>query len=189
MAAWTKNEGSLFLLAVLLALLLLPGPGCGWRERMGQLGFFLVGLLPWLACLLVLRLLAPPCTLAAGLASMPLRELADPPGALFIVHAFAAHLLEQLAPALIVAGAALLLLRQRERPERRRQLMLPGLIAVTILAGYGVVYLMSPYPLDWHVQHSVARLALHVTPLGILGLSLLVDPAWDAPVGASCAGA
>jgi hypothetical protein len=34
--------------------------------------------------------------------------------------------------------------------------------------GYVIVYLMTPYPIQWHLGSSVDRLFLHLTPTAIM---------------------
>lgn len=60
--------------------------------------------------------------------------------------------------------------RYRMRLQRHTVLQI-GLV-LAICAAYGLVYLLTPHDICWHVRHSVARLAFHVTPLGLYAFFL-----------------
>src|SRR5262249_36432289 len=54
-AAWTKNEGQLFLVCLCAARLLVLLSGRGWRSCLKQTAVFGLGLAPFLACLVYFK--------------------------------------------------------------------------------------------------------------------------------------
>jgi len=45
-------------------------------------------------------------------------------------------------------------------------------ILVIIVAGFIAVYLITPYPLEWHMKYSTDRLVFQLYPVFIFGLML-----------------
>ena len=182
-AAWTKNEGLLF--AAVFALV------CGlslWRQgsrsALLRLGAGLaVGLLPALYFKL---LLAPPNDLAAAPLVPRLTQLVDGARHRAILSALArdgAHFGEwSVAPWIALALPFL------AWPLRRRlahgEIIVSGVL-VLMLAGYYVVYLMSPHDLAWHLDTSLVRLLLQLWPLALLAWCLSVPLPAFAPAAAS----
>ncbi len=177
-AAWTKNEGLLHLLALGAALALAPRPG--W-PRGRSLAAYLAGALPFLGLLGAFK---------AGWA--PLNDMVrDTPGPLVAV-ARAADLdrLSTVATAfvaepfhvrhwsvLLLAVLGLRFLGRRPAGNER-----PVAAALRLsLAGFAVVYLVTPRPLDWHLSTSLARIAMQVYPSLVL-LAVLALPADSRPV-------
>jgi Dolichyl-phosphate-mannose-protein mannosyltransferase len=161
-AAWTKNEGLVFVIAALVSVLFYafrsPRP-----TRLARLTAFAAGLLlPMTTVFLFKLFLATPGDLI-GVQTNPelLAKVLDPTRYAAILSA----LLRQLPslggltwPAIVALAASLLLagLATRRPPA---WLFLP--LTLTLL-GYCAVYLITPHPLAWHLGYSLDRLVFHL---------------------------
>jgi len=165
LAAWTKNEGVLFL-AVTVLIRLRVGVR-RWRE----LAAFLVGALPVVLVLAYFKLrLAPVNDLIAGQgAQATFARLFD--GRRYgLIAWFYLVALVSIGPGLAVVLAVyrLLLGGAPLRPGRGHT---PAVLAL-MLAGYAVVYLTTPNELAWHLSDSVHRLLMQLWPSALLALFL-----------------
>jgi hypothetical protein len=172
LAAWTKNEGLLFLVGFAASLT---------RARPRDAGFLAAGALPLCALLAWFKLgFAPPGDLLHSL--VPLGEL--PSRAVLVATLALRHLvyfqdwgLHLAAAALALAGLA----AQRRLPPASR-LILRALCWVAL--GELCVYLLTPYDVRWHVQTSIDRLYFQLWPCALLAL-FLAFPAPPAPATGS----
>ena len=185
-AAWTKNEGLLFVLALLAIHLLVTVRQSGWLHYGRQLLALLAGLLPMLLLVAYYKTaLAPPNDLVSGQnAAAVLHRLAD----LSRYATIAIALVGAYYATTKAVGLVLLVyvpLAGRE-PRWRRH---PGLrfcvgVVLVMLAGYFVAYLLTPQDLGWHLGTSAGRLLLHVWPLAIVAVFLaaapVASPTWRA---------
>ncbi len=166
-AAWTKNEGLLFL----------AGAGGGlafylvWKHRSlpRPLLFFALGAaLPLAEIIYFKQAIAPANDLinAHNLATL-LQKIADPQRYLTILSYLVKFLVSfggWPIPLLLILAGYLLLMRpylpSGERPAIR---LIAALLAFQLL-GYLAIYLITPHPLDWHIPKSFDRLLLHLYP-------------------------
>lgn len=161
MAAWTKNEGLLFLLAVVFGRIVASRRDWVW------LWPFLAGAVPVLALLAYFKLfLAPSNDLLPHLVWRQLlrveryRELA---GAIAKEVSGSGR---SLAAALVPLGAYPLLLG---RSPERLSATLPWLVTLLVsIVAFLVLYLVSPRELEWFVANSLERLALQLYPVLLL---------------------
>jgi hypothetical protein len=192
-AAWTKNEGLLFLCAILLARLLLLLPR-NHRSRAPS------GLLPFAAAvspafLLVLwfkHFIALPGDLFSDRATT-LQRLLQPSRYWAVLKWYAKDFL-RFGHWLLVPGTLLVialyvalyvaLSRGRARqpnPGFRSSVLVPSVLAPSVvalaltLAGYFAVYLITPYDIYWHLRFSLDRLFLQLWPAAIF-LCMLALP-------------
>lgn len=176
-AAWTKNEGLLFLAALCISLVCVS-IGKPLKATLRTLAPFPLGLLLPLAALLAFKLtLAPANDLFAGqTAAGILAKLSDPARYSAILAAARTNLLAfgrwsfPILPLLLGAGV---LLFNGVRPQDRWGLAVLLLSSVLTLAGYFGVYLITPHPLSWHLTNSLDRLLFHFFPVFLLALFLL----------------
>ena len=177
-AAWTKNEGLVFVLATLVTTAIEAA-----RARQPvRLAAFLAGLaLPLTTVLLFKLLLAPPGDLI-GSQALPelLAKLGDPSRYLTILAALVRQLpsLGGLGWTAVLALTAAFLLAGLAQPRPSglgaRWLFLP--LALTLL-GYCAIYLITPHPLEWHLGYSLDRLCFQLfVPALFLLLALARNP-------------
>jgi hypothetical protein len=171
MAAWTKNEGLLFLIALPTARI-----AVAWRPGLTQKLLqeaccWGLGAAPLVAVIAVQKMaLAGHSDLLAAQSWAALRErLLDPWRYWCIVQALGDHVIRVGAAWIGVLPLCFLLLGRRNR-RSRRPTGLPLVVGVLILmlAGYFLVYVMTPNDLAWHLNSSASRLLLHLWPLCLL---------------------
>lgn len=165
LAVWTKNEGWSILLGLIFARL-------AWqvfqRSRLGGWGWFTAGLLPPVITALFFKwFTAPPGDLFSG------RSLGDFAGMLFDfsrwglifqeygrqIFTLGGWVLPVLLPLALYAA-----LNQPRQDKAESITWLAGLPLLFIQAQYLVIYLITPYPLAWHLQTSLDRLLIQTFP-------------------------
>jgi hypothetical protein len=173
-AAWTKNEGLLFLAALLAARLALVVPALGWRAFRAEAAGFALGLAPVLAVVVYFKVrFSPPNDLLTdqGLNSLAAR-LTDPARYAAIGRAIAVDVFGLGSGAIAWLAAYRLLLGRKPRRAG-----VPGgafaiLVLALMLAGYVLVYVVTPLHLPWHLQWSLPRLILQLWPLAVFAFFL-----------------
>jgi hypothetical protein len=158
LAAWTKDEGVLFLIVFLAAQALLRQP---------QLRRAIAGAIPGAAVALFYKLaLAPagPMYLRQNLLAMMQRAIE--PGRCSVIvsafmHQFGAMAIGYYHPLLPVVALAAAL---RFDPQQRRELLFAAIIPAAMLAGYFGTFLITPYPLKWQLETSLSRLISQIWP-------------------------
>ncbi len=175
LAAWTKNEGLVFLLALPVSRLIFrKGAGPWWRS-LGELIAIALGALPVVVVVYMFKArFAPPNDLleAAHTAKI-LARISDPSRYLAILKSVLEGL-GKIGPGLIPALAvyAWLLGRSPDHNFRWRPVLATGLI---VFACYLAAYLISPHPLAWHLESSLDRLLLHFWPTALFGFFACVN--------------
>jgi 4-amino-4-deoxy-L-arabinose transferase-like glycosyltransferase len=174
LAAWTKNEGLIFLGAVLIAHGAAATWKRGWRTAARESAWLGLGLLPVLALLGYYKLgLAPANDLAAAQDwRRAAAKLADPARHWVITkHLGQAVVRYGNGLVFILAGYAALVGWTRQRATRAG-LGEVWIIAGLMLAGYWVVYAVTPQDLEWHLETSANRLLLQLLPAVVLAFFL-----------------
>jgi hypothetical protein len=202
-AAWTKNEGLLFLCSVLVAgLLTFIGRGQRGepsRQRSPTAHGSWITLIPFIAAAAPAVLLiawfkhfvAPPGDLFSNL-EMTLHKIIDPTRYWAILKWYAKELFRfgdwMLIPGTLLLAIFYFVARSKERQfavaERRTQsgFHWSTLALILTLAGYFAVYLITPYDIYWHLRFSLNRLFLQLWPSTIFLLFLAVPrQSWDLP--------
>lgn len=176
MAAWTKNEGLLFLVALAAAWVLVGLYRREWTLEWRRLPSLALGLLPFMLLVVYFKLnLAPPNDIMEpqGGAST-LAKLLDPERYRIIFREYGHQYLHWGQGAMVILTAFLLLmgLKSPFRANRAQQVGLVGL--VLSFAGYFAIYAITPRDLYWHLISSLDRLLLHMWPSALLIGFLLV---------------
>jgi len=166
MAAWTKNEGQLFL------IILLAAAAVAWRH----IPYLLAGAAPMLAVLGIFKLkstAANDLVNSANAANYGSR-LADLNRYWITFWGFISESLtfsHFLIPPVLVFAVWLALVRLRQPVPRTR--WIPLAVAGAQLAGYFLVFVATAADLDWQINGSMARLLLHVWPIALFGVFLV----------------
>ena len=178
LSAWTKNEGFLFLIAVLVSRLVVTVPGNGLKLYLRQMRFFAAGLMPILLVLIYFKL-----TISAHSLLLPaegqnfIGKLTDFSRYRTILDFFIRLGLGfgdwPISVAFLLAFYLLLL---GIRIETKQRASIAGsLIALGVmLAGYFMIYLITPRDLVWHLSVSAARLYSQLWPSFIFVFFLIV---------------
>jgi hypothetical protein len=167
-SAWTKNEGLVFILSVLVGLVFFAR-GKPIKRLLREISPFFVGLsLPLITISYFKIFLAPPNDLFAdqGLNeifqrvfmldrySLILKAFTE---LIFNLGEWGSHII----PILLVY--VILLYPKRSRKKIN---LTPALITCGItLLGYSAIYLITPHPLEWHLTYSADRLLFHLFPV------------------------
>jgi hypothetical protein len=157
-AAWTKDEGILFLAVFLAAIVTL---------RHKQIWRVAAGAVPGAALTAVFKLaLAPRISIAVGGGASAIVHRAIDPGRIGQVlgafaHEFGAMGVGWYHPILPLIALAIALRFER---ERRADLLLVGAIPTAALAGYFCVFLITPYDLKWQLDTTLNRIVVQVWP-------------------------
>lgn len=190
LACWTKNEGMLFLVALLAGRLVTAAVRDGWKAALGNAAWLLAGAAPVLLAVVYFKAaLAPPNDLFSGQSAQQIfQRLADPGRYAEILRAFfqtAATFTQGVVniragvnfnPAVvgIILLAVYLALSGLIDRGRERSAALSTLAAPLImLAGFFGVYLVTPHDLRWHLFTSLNRLFMQIWPVLIFACFLL----------------
>ena len=180
LAAWTKNEGMLFVLAILVARFvsaILSGP----ESRKGltrEFAFFCTGLAPILAVLLFFKIkYAPSNDLFRNQGTaLFLARMTDPHRYAMIVKAFLNEIVRWgsgLFPILVVYA---LFTGMRYNSGHLRLILTCAATLIFMLCGHFFAYLCTPNDLAWMLGGSLERLLLQLWPTFLLVLFLILTP-------------
>ena len=193
LAAWTKNEGILFLIVVFIVRLIVTSANRGIKAYIRELAMFASGALPILVVLLLFKSEMPSSNeLFAGQSiEMVLGRLTDSSRYLVIGKSFIVYFYDKLAKVwLIVLPIYFLLFGKAKRKENEEGIKTSILIVLFMFGGYFFIYLITPLNLEWHVITSVWRLFLHLWPTIIFSFFVFVSTPEELfnekrPMGAS----
>lgn len=190
LAAWAKNEGLLFLVALFAAHLAVVGRLRGWRVALRREAIMGLGLAPVLLVIVAFKWgIAPGNDLLASLTLSDLLErLTDPRRYGYVLSAFGRLTLEfggWIVGALFVLASYLLALGWKVEAEERPAIATAALTLILVLTGYFFVYVVTPHELAWHVGTSMHRLALHGWPSLLFVYFLIARTPEEASVQAS----
>jgi 4-amino-4-deoxy-L-arabinose transferase-like glycosyltransferase len=176
-AAWTKNEGLLFLITGGIAWSLLLYS----RKQTGRLKWYFLGLfLPTLVVLAFNFFLAPPNDII-GVELFPslFTRLTSTKIFVTIAQKFMAQFFTfgggSITIFLLVVYGLILGL------DRSKNQRLPAMAAVSALllqlGGYFLVFMLTPHDINWQLRSSLYRLILHLVPAALLILfATITDP-------------
>lgn len=177
LAAWTKNEGLLFLVAfgAATAALWLTSPE-GRATAKTHFGALLAGLMVVIPVLVSFKVtLAPPNDLLSPSGGPSTgSKLLDLERHRLVLSAYWGQFktFGQGAPGIL--GALLLLAGIHRDRATARAVLVPLATLVLLLGGYYGVYLMTPHDLGWHLSTSLDRLVIQVWPLAVLAAFLSI---------------
>ncbi|MGD1001773.1 MAG: glycosyltransferase family 39 protein [Candidatus Brocadiia bacterium] len=188
MAAWTKNEGLLFMICVLLprvwTLIRKSGPRTCWSWAWP----FLAGLLPVLLIVLFFKGRYAPPNEIVGPAGREgaLQWILTPSryaaiGKWFLKHAFTFGRWDELrylpiTPVPLLLGALFLFGIRRDGKEFQGALAAAWTLGLT-WAGYLSIYLITPNPLDWQLTTAGGRLLIQLWPSALFVFFMVIrDP-------------
>lgn len=164
LAAWTKNEGILFLISsagvmVVAAL---------WRHSFQDLYLYFGGLLLPLALLFYFKFqLAPPSEFLSGGSIKMIQDLMDASRHQMIFGSFKNYFLHgggwNNIGIFLILCIYFLLFHSPIKDDPDVVFISLSIFACQFL-GYYLFYLISPYDLAWHVNYSLSRLFVHIYP-------------------------
>ena len=176
LAAWTKNEGDVFLVGILAGLLL----AFMRRELWRRLGYFLAGMAIPLVIILYFKVFLAPANDILGTDTAGLMQrIFEWPRHAAILSTFSAQILRiggasiSVIPVLLVyAGIFGVAPEGSHKPAYLATLVAAGIQAV----GYYGIYLVTPHPVHWQLDFSLWRVLFHIyLPLLFLFFVLVTD--------------
>ncbi|MEO6598188.1 MAG: glycosyltransferase family 39 protein, partial [Planctomycetota bacterium] len=164
LAAWTKNEGLLFLLALPTARLLVMRRR-GLRAAVHEFAALALGAAPALVAVLGFKAaLVPTNDLVEQVGSGRLADrVVDASRYLEILQSLGRELWS-LGPVMGIAVLVCVVL------WREGRIWLPIVVAELMLCGYCTIYLLTSHNLSWHLATSLPRLLLHLLPTFVFGV-------------------
>ncbi len=165
-AAWTKNEGVLFLALVILVRFIGQMGRADWSTVARESGYFLLGLMPVGGTLLYYKVMFAPRN---DMINVPtLRET--------IFHLFdldrylitGAAILKKIMTfneSIVILLAVYWLISGLDRSDKVRKHVASNIILLFLmLGGYLFAYVITPYDLEWHIGSSIRRLFIQLWP-------------------------
>ncbi len=177
-AAWTKNEGLLFVASIVLIRGVLVIRNRGGRGLVAELVPILAGVLPFLVVIGFFKVrVAPPNDIFnAGSLGLLLHNMADPGRVLFIVAQLVMHIVTFSYGIILFVLAYTLGLKSCWDPLHHRGVGTGTAVLVMMLVGYVFAYIATPHNLEWHIQTSMDRLLVQLWPAAILLVFVFLPP-------------
>jgi len=175
LAAWTKNEGLLFLVVASAAHLAVTAKHSGLRRCLKDAAVILAAAAPCLALLSIFKHISPANDISSSLGATALAErLLDPGRYAQIITALAIEMVAFNHGLAIAATAALLILgRKSLKPNASGQTAIITLLLMGLcIAG---VFLLTPHDLQWHLDTALERLIIQLWPSAIFAGVLAFD--------------
>jgi hypothetical protein len=165
-ALWTKNEGMMFLVATVLAQLIVRGPR--WRPRVT---IFLAAVAPFFLFVTWFKhSVAFPNELFSNQPNL-LHKILAPARYWTILQWFFKDFLRfgqwWLVPGTLVCLVLYFVMTGTRNFKNSQQLRTSALTLALTLAGYFAVYMITPYDLHWHLRFSLNRLFLQLWPCAL----------------------
>jgi hypothetical protein len=170
MAAWTKNEGVVFVLLMFLIAVIVAV-----RRRDGrQLLWSIAGATPILIVAVGFKLaLAPASGLVEGQSlTVILTRLMDPDRHMTVLGLMAQHTMRWSAPFAFAVFPIVSLVAAWMAVGIGGVVRVMALVLGLMLASYYVVYVTTPFDITWHVSTSIDRLLVQLWPALVLTVGL-----------------
>lgn len=179
-SAWTKNEGLLFLVAIMVSHFIVVTLK-GWRTYVRQVFSFLIGVIPVLIIIIYFKTrFAPPNTFLSGQSfQSTMGRLTDFSRYLQVLKAFVRGFFHFGDWSLVVNLPLLLvfyilIVGINIEAKERSGILTSIIVLILTVVGYFVVYVTTPQDLTWHLSTSLDRLFLQIWPSFIFTYFLIV---------------
>ena len=174
LAGWTKNEGLLFIVVCFAALILVD-----YKNGFRHSAIFITGLIAPFLLIIYFKSLTPPGDLFSGSRSEIILQITDFSRYLTILKSFYTHFINfggwpfPISLFLIIYAAVLQIKKNQDLTKGNLTLFL---IILLQMAGYTMIFVVTPHDLDWHIKTALERLLLHIYPLVYFLYFLYVKP-------------
>ena len=176
LAAWTKNEGILFLVAITTALFLFGFPKTPLTMRARKMAPFLAGALPVILVLGAFKVGVSGAANDILSAESRLQKLLSLSRYTKVGQAFATLLWGYggwgVSGAVLLCGYLALVGVSVEPRNKPTVYTLFGALCI-MFGGLLFIFVLSPYELDWHLQAALPRLLLQLWPMFLLTFFLV----------------
>lgn len=166
LAAWTKNEGILFLFAVILAHFISVVATKGLKVYIKELYPFAIGLIPVFAVILYFKTQVSSATdlFMDQSRELLLVRLLEPSRYLMIAKAFIKSLFWFGSGLFVMVILYRFLAGENREKMFKTSVMMQAITLSVIIISYFLIYLITPFDLPWHLSTSLKRLFLHLWP-------------------------
>ncbi|TAL11217.1 MAG: hypothetical protein EPO02_05180 [Nitrospirae bacterium] len=182
-AAWTKNEGLLFVLVVAFARLLVVVPASGWKPYGSEMRAFVKGLLPVLLIVLFFKAhIAPgmsPIFAEQGTATT-LERLTDSSRYIETGQAVLKKAARFGHPGFIALLGYLLLVGRRAGGAGHSGIRHAAVTWGLMFAGYFMIFIITPHGLRYQIDTSLDRLWIQLWPSAVFTFFLFVKTPEEA---------
>jgi 4-amino-4-deoxy-L-arabinose transferase-like glycosyltransferase len=174
LAAWTKNEGVPFLLIVTVCTLFISGI----RQARTHLPFLLAGMALPLFTIVLFKIFVPANNdlfVNNGLSEI-ISKLLSPERYIQIMTHLLSELLQlggwpfSIVIILFVYGWIMGIRSSGSLIEKFSWVILLSQFTI-----YMLIYIITPYDLEWHINYSMSRLLIHIFPLALFSFFLFVN--------------
>jgi hypothetical protein len=174
-AAWTKNEGLLFVVVLVLARCIVRLRQKTTAKLFGELKWFAAGLAPVLAVVALFKFrFAPPGDMLTGGPVEMLKHLVDFGRWVTVIEGFVKYVFffgtlpTFIVPITLVLALYAYLVRFKVDQERRTAVHTAIAAVVLMLLGDFAVYLLLSNRLDWQIGTSLDRILMQIWPAALL---------------------
>jgi hypothetical protein len=187
LAAWTKNEGLLFILAVLAAQFVVTLPKRGLKIYLKQTLRIGAGLLPALAVLIYFKMsFASSSAFFSTGEQSTLEKIVDMSRYIqvfkaFIIEAFDFGEWPVSIPALLILY--ILLANVSLEQKEKSNILSTALIIALMTAGYFFIFIITPRDINWHLESTLHRLFIQLFPSFIFLFFMLARTPEQARTG------
>jgi hypothetical protein len=184
-AAWTKNEGQLFVAAVVAARLAAVVPRQGWKVFARQMVLFGLGLLPVALTLLYFKTHhAAPGDLVSGQDRGAILDRLVDLSRYRLIGRYVADIIPPKAGLPLVVLCLYFFFAGMADRRQARVSVLPVILVVVLMpAGYLAVFVIMSQDLDLYLSTTVDRLLLQLWPLVLLSFFLCAATPEEALAG------
>ena len=177
LAAWTKNEGLLFMAAIIVVFLITR---ILWRKPVAkEMILFVLGSLPIMSVIIYFKVMFTHENdlLVAVSSGLILERLTDLSRYMTILAFFVKSIIDfgdwNILP--LVLFVYLILMVFFMPRDNYTEFIFPALTVIVMTAGYFFVYVaFSPYDLLWHLHTSLDRLIIQLTPIILFTYFLII---------------
>lgn len=175
-SCWTKNEGFLFLISIIMAHSSAVFISNRRKSFIKQRIYFVTGLAPILAMVIFFKLkLAPPNDIMSFQGELQtLARITDYSRYMHIAKALVMSTINTM-PLLIIMIYYLLRLGTKINKSDKVSITTALITLATMIIGYSIVYLITPFELQWHLDTSLYRLLLQLWPSIIFVYCLVIN--------------
>ena len=182
-ATWTKNEGFLFLVSLVIARFVICFRTSGLKSFYKEIRAFILGLFPILAVVLYFKFhLAPPTDLMTKDLTSVFNKMVDLTRYLQVAKAFFVEFIFLGNGFVFILMIYFFLLGIHPRAVEKPIRMTISITLCLMLLGYVLIYVTSPHDLNFHLTYSLRRLFIQIWPTAIFAFFLTVKTLDQAPV-------
>lgn len=163
-AAWTKNEGLLFLLAAVVVYVMVNLSSSGDKKPLAGVQFLIAGCLPVLILVIVFKSAYAPANDIIGPQGIAetLARITDPQRYLQIGRSFLGEAIRFNNG--VGVFMVLFLLLTKPTVHKTRETFTVSTLLTMMIVGYFLVYLISPRNLYFHLGNSLDRISVQLWP-------------------------